>query len=388
MANTPTTNLALLKPADGDAAWGQEIRDAFDTIDALFDGTTGNHDHSGVDGHGPKLTQARTHESPDTDAGPTSLHHTLGTGANQAAAGNHAHAASAITSGTLATARLGSGTADGTTFLRGDQTWAVPAGGGGGMSDPMTTAGDIIIRNGSNATARLAAGSNGQVLTVASGVPSWAAASGGFDPVATARIVEEFVGNGTTSGAIGTHAWTGIGGTFASVASVANHPGIIQRSTGGSSGTNASLYLTNAGAIGLFLPADTFDCTWVVRLNTNDANTLVRVGLLPATTSPPVNGLYFEKLDADTNWHRVARASSTETRADTGVAVGTGWVKFRIRRKDASTIGFTVDGGSESDIATNVPTVVLSPMTVIVNSAAAAKTLDHDLMTLDITVTR
>lgn len=37
-----------------------------------------------------------------------------------------------ITSGTLATARLGSGTASSTTFLRGDQTWAIPAGGGGG----------------------------------------------------------------------------------------------------------------------------------------------------------------------------------------------------------------------------------------------------------------
>lgn len=34
-----------------------------------------------------------------------------------------------ITSGTVATARLGSGTANNTTFLRGDQTYAAPAGG-------------------------------------------------------------------------------------------------------------------------------------------------------------------------------------------------------------------------------------------------------------------
>jgi hypothetical protein len=43
----------------------------------------------------------------------------------------HTHAAGDVTSGTVATARLGSGTASSTTFLRGDQTWAVPAGGSG-----------------------------------------------------------------------------------------------------------------------------------------------------------------------------------------------------------------------------------------------------------------
>lgn len=52
------------------------------------------HDHSG-DGSdrkkGAKLTQANTHQSPDTDVAANSLHHTLGTGATQAAAGNHAH---------------------------------------------------------------------------------------------------------------------------------------------------------------------------------------------------------------------------------------------------------------------------------------------------------
>ncbi len=49
------------------------------------------HSHTGTT-DSPKLVQANTHESPDTDSATSSLHHTLGTGANQAAAGNHTHA--------------------------------------------------------------------------------------------------------------------------------------------------------------------------------------------------------------------------------------------------------------------------------------------------------
>ncbi len=53
---------------------------------------------------------------------------------------SHTHDAAAIITGTIATARLGSGTANNTTFLRGDQTWATVSGGVAGFIGSQNTA--------------------------------------------------------------------------------------------------------------------------------------------------------------------------------------------------------------------------------------------------------
>lgn len=103
------------------------------------------------------LTQAKTHASPDTDSAPTALHHTLGTGANQAAAGNHSHDASGITSGQVPIAR----------------------GGTNGSASPL--AGAVAYGTGS-AYAFTNAGAVGQVLkSNGSAPPTWQdeAAGGG-----------------------------------------------------------------------------------------------------------------------------------------------------------------------------------------------------------------
>lgn len=51
----------------------------------------------------------------------------------------------------------------------------ISATGSGGMSNPMTAAGDIIIGGSSGTPQRLNAGSNGQALLIVSGVPAWGA---------------------------------------------------------------------------------------------------------------------------------------------------------------------------------------------------------------------
>lgn len=71
---------------------------------------------------------------------------------------SHAHAAADITSGTIATARLGSGTANSSSFLRGDQTWAAPPAGAKAWVAFTGSTGVILASSGVSSVARSAAG--------------------------------------------------------------------------------------------------------------------------------------------------------------------------------------------------------------------------------------
>lgn len=62
-----------------------------------------------------------------------------------------------------------------------------------GLTDPMTTIGDMIYRNGSNVTSRLPIGTAGQVLKVSGGIPAWAAESGGGGGSSTANLTADFL---------------------------------------------------------------------------------------------------------------------------------------------------------------------------------------------------
>lgn len=91
---SPQTTFLAQEGPDGRNHY-EHHRDLGDAVEALQEhAAKRGHDHSGSatdTSRGIKLLQANTHQSADTDLSASSLHHTLGTGAGQAAAGNHTH---------------------------------------------------------------------------------------------------------------------------------------------------------------------------------------------------------------------------------------------------------------------------------------------------------
>jgi len=101
--------------------------------------------------------------------------------------------------------------------------------------------------------------------------------------------------------------------------------------------------------------------------------------------NPPADGIYVEKLEADTSWFGVTRSASSETRTAALAACSTSWVKFRVWRLNATTVGFTVNDGTEVTATATVTSLPISPMIQIRNSAAADKTIDFDFFDISIT---
>lgn len=125
------------------------------------------------------------------------------------------------------------------TLTSGLPAWA-PASGG--FSNPMTTSGDLILGGASGAPGRLAIGANGTVLTVTAGVVGWQAAASGFaNPMTTA-------GDIITGGASGSPQRLAAGSTGYVLTIVAGAPAWAAASGGGLSGYTASLNTASPNA--------------------------------------------------------------------------------------------------------------------------------------------
>lgn len=190
---------------------------------------------------------------------------------------------------------------------------------------------------------------------------------------------DDFLTGQLTDGTIGAFGWNLNQVDSLTVLNTAlNHPGIRRLDTSASATTNTTLFHANGVA-----PGESFECEYIFRLNQADTDTMCRIGLADSIADPPTNGIYLEKLYANTNWFVVCRAT-TQTKTDTGIAVTAGsWVRLLIRKHNNESIGFSlndVDRINTNDskrIALNIPLLV-GPLFAIRNQAAASKTLDID----------
>jgi hypothetical protein len=205
----------------------------------------------------------------------------------------------------------------------------------------------------------------------------------------TILMQDEFMSGGTTTTLLGELGWSLPAGTVSRPSTAAaNHQGYIRLDTGAGAGTFARF---NTGDNIQLSTTYNPTIVWIVKLTQTNTNTGAMVGgSSDFSTITPNNGIYFQKLPADTNWFAVTR-STTETRTDTGVAASTNWVNMRIVASAAS-VAFYIN---EVLVATNVATIpsgasanYFSPGLSINNVDAASKTMDIDYFQMTAQVTR
>lgn len=188
---------------------------------------------------------------------------------------------------------------------------------------------------------------------------------------------DDFMGGNTTSGSIGVLGWSSAGTLTAAVSSTANRLGLVQIDTTAVVATQARINFGQNSVV--FDPSLPHSILWALKLDTNDANTTFRFGSSnPVQNNPPANGIYIEKLDADTNWFCVTRSGGVQTRTDSTIAVDTNYHTFTYTRTSSGVV-FSYDNTAICGThTTNIPTTFIDPVVYIINSAAASKTATID----------
>lgn len=215
---------------------------------------------------------------------------------------------------------------------------------------------------------------------------------GGFDvitsPATELQIFDEFISGLGASGQVGAlgWTWTNANGGDVNINDSFKTGNILMKTDIGS---NAYVNVELKTVPKTVDPASSFDILWILELDLSVSGGDYRLGFSDRTeliTGVPNNGIYIERLAADTNWFYVTRSGASQTRSDSGVAISTGTLRrFRLRRKDASTISFSISGGSETDITTNIPTALGTIAIGVKSINTTAKTVKLDYFGLKIT---
>lgn len=273
---------------------------------------------------------------------------------NGKASTSHTHSASDTTSGTFHAARLGSGTADSTTFLRGDSTWATPAGGGAPTSSPYVT----VASDATLSAERVLTGDNHLTITD-NGANSTVVVSHRFNPFRRAVFWTE----GCSAGDFGTlTSGTGAGTTANTADSDSTHPGTLSSSTGSTAtGRNAACYI-EASAIEFGTYAwRAWGCFKIPTLSDGTQTFSVMVGFNDSFTSTTYTDCACFRYQHSVNsgkFECLTRSNSVGSPTDSGVtAAANTWYTYEIRVNAAGTsVEFYLNGTLVQTHTTDIPT--------------------------------
>lgn len=298
----------------------------------------------------------------------------------------------------------------------GTNLWAQPFGGGGGSSGVSSfntrtgavtpATGDYTAAQVTNAFDMSATRAADTVLAGPSGYKATAAAptiraltpDDDLDASSWLDVKDEFCAGLTSTGSIGNLSWGMNGGTTVATAGTANHPCVIQRSTGTTISTDANLFLGTSTFSNLPLisiNASKWHVTWIVGQDASSTNPttqeIIRCGLFNnAVSDPPSDGYYFENVTTTSaaNWAFVTRATSTSTSTASSVALDTSFHRFDIVSDGAGNVSGYIDGTLISTSTTNLSAAAMQPVCYVKNTEATAKLLDIDFFKLGLAVTR
>jgi hypothetical protein len=275
------------------------------------------------------------------------------------------------------------------------------AGGAAGRTVYLTNVGTVPVllraqstssaaanRFGLSADQRVEAGST-LTLTYDGSASRWTSADPltghPADPTTPWVIVDDFLSGGTTSGTVGEYGWSFSLGSVAAAPAASNTPGSITRTSSAVAAQIAYMTAQASAFTTSFSFGELASFHWRAAMTATTADFTVRFGVCSgAFADPPTDGVWFERLAADTSWFGVTRSAGVQTRTAALVAQDTAFHNFRCRALTATTVGFQIDRGAEVTVATNIPGSALGSMIFhqIIPSAAAARSHTLDFVSV------
>jgi hypothetical protein len=173
---------------------------------------------------------------------------------------------------------------------------------------------------------------------------------------------EEFMTGGVETGEIGMMNWEAVsanGGSTTAQAATAGRPGQYRVTCGNTLAAGRSTLYLGQSVVQLGGGAIEIECGINIGQVPDGTNTFsIEAGLGDTPSGTTTDGVYFlfDRAVSTTNWQGRSVSNSVGTNSDTGVAIASGWVAFKIIIDDtAAEVKYYINDALVATITTNIP---------------------------------